>query len=844
MFKYFIKNRHGVISIMLAIILTAILSFSSVLVEIGRYRSVRALFNEMTDNALFSTLAQYDNDLYERFGLLAMTNETDVNTYMKYLTENMNLSNEDLILVDNMLQNLEVEDFDKIYDLQNWDVLKGQILECAKYRSVEESINDITGLEDALGELIEEFEKAIPMLNLICNVCEAGEAIVELIISEIELCNICLDYRSAKSSYDSAMSAYNQAVQDRDEYMENHSSDETSDDYDENYQDTLSKKNENVSTEAGKLKEYAEALVQVLSNYKEKIDEFNKAYEKLMNKGIMSIILEARTELDSMSGEEKKSMEDFLDEMEESFESGSKVAEKLKDEIDKIKDENFIEAGEKLNEQIKELEKVVADGAEGKEMTAVAGVNGIIFTVVSIILNTMDVIMRLEDDTREGLTQFKKLYPILEMIMTERMVFNTQYNNEYLGELPSQNQSACNYDFTNEDEGTIASALSRNTEIAQMINYNTANINPQIDAEWQEINSIFNSVASSAAEFVKSAKNVNVLWDLIEVLKALWELATNLIKLASIFIVKGASEIARIIYTHLELGIYATSMFPNRTSEDDDENLLGNSWSDYKKYWADDGWEASLTVDTDNFSLARAEYIYAGSRSEIVNQTAVYNMIFFLRYIGNFIPVLLNKEVMDVIKPIMEIPIIGVVVAVLIVMVLMLAETMADMIVLIPAKESVPLVKMDMYLSADGIDDFMKKMEKILDLKEKDKQEKEAKLFVDGSLNKAVAKKMATEAGSNVLENIISWDYEMYLTFFITMQPSDVVVARCADLIQMEMVAMKKDKLEGTPFKLNEMYTCVRVETKAKYSPILPIPSVSGANNSTLDVSHISYAGY
>ena len=831
MLNYFVKNRHGVISVMLAIILTGILSFSSILVEIGRYRSVKALFNEMSDNALFSTLSQYDKDLYERFGLLAMEKKTDESTYKKYLTENMNLSNQDLIQIDKVLQDLSIEDFDKIYDLQNLDVLKSQMLECGKYRTIEESLNDITGLEDSLKGLIKEFEKALPILDLISNVSKLAETFVEMVISEIELIDVCFEYQKAKSAYDGALKTYNDAVEERDKYMEDYSSEEDSEDYDEDYEENLKGKNEAVSSAAGDLKAKAEALKDVLKNYKAKIEKFDKAYNLFISSGANAIVSECKQNLNGLSDSEKEQMKDFIGSIETNFNDGTDLAKRLKEQIERIRDNDFINASDELNEQIKELEKAIQDGAEGNKMQGIPGVSGIIFIVINTILTTFDAIVKLKNDTSKTISKFKKFIPIVEMILTERFTYNKQYNNYYTGTLPSNNPSTGNYGFKDNDEAIINNALNRNKNVADQLQYNTGNINPRIDVEWQEINSIFNAIANSATEFMKSAKALNDLWGVIEVLKTLGVLVINIIKLASIFIQKGAKAIAKIIYTHFELGVYATSMFPNRTSKDTDKNLLGNYWSGYKKYWASDGIVGSSSSDSDNFSYARAEYIYVGNRSEISNQEVVHNMIFFLRFLSNIIPVLLNEEVMNIIKSVIEIPIIGAIIALLIVVVAAFAESLLDMIVLIVMRDSVPLVKTKMYFSAEGMDDYVDKIKEMFNLKDKDKQEKKAKEIIK-------------DAGKKMQNEIMSWDYEMYLTYFITFLPSDIIVGRCADLIQMEMASMKRKKLGDAPFKLNEMYTCVRVKTKAKYSPILPIPSVSGANKSTLDVSHISYAGY
>ena len=66
MFSWFIRNRKGSITIMISALLIAVLSMSSTLIEIAKYRSMERVFKEAEENAAFSVLSQYDRDLYEK----------------------------------------------------------------------------------------------------------------------------------------------------------------------------------------------------------------------------------------------------------------------------------------------------------------------------------------------------------------------------------------------------------------------------------------------------------------------------------------------------------------------------------------------------------------------------------------------------------------------------------------------------------------------------------------------------------------------------------------------------------------------------------------------------------
>ena len=60
MFSWFIRNRKGSITIMISALLIAVLSMSSTLIEIAKYRSMERVFKEAEENAAFSVLSQYD----------------------------------------------------------------------------------------------------------------------------------------------------------------------------------------------------------------------------------------------------------------------------------------------------------------------------------------------------------------------------------------------------------------------------------------------------------------------------------------------------------------------------------------------------------------------------------------------------------------------------------------------------------------------------------------------------------------------------------------------------------------------------------------------------------------
>lgn len=89
-------------------------------------------------------------------------------------------------------------------------------------------------------------------------------------------------------------------------------------------------------------------------------------------------------------------------------------------------------------------------------------------------------------------------------------------------------------------------------------------------------------------------------------------------------------------------------------------------------------------------------------------------------------------------------------------------------------------------------------------------------------------------------KGLLEWDYKDYLFYMMLItKPSDVILSRCADLIELQM-----RKLKGTDgFALKEMATCIRVDATGAYEPLMPIPVIPGLNSKKLKCGYCSTAG-
>lgn len=845
MFAYFVRKRHGVITIITAITLIAILSFSSLFTEIARYRALHALYKEMSDNAAFSTLSQYDEDLYNRFALLAMTQETDVEDYLDYLTTDMNLNNDEAVVIDRYLELTDNTEFEKIYDLQNLDVLKAQIMECSKYRTIIRGIDDFTNIEDLVKDLIKQAEKGLPVLNFLKELSGLLNNLIDMIVSAKEFSDSSVEYNKAIKAYNDAIKDYNEAIKERDDYADNHTQD------DEDYAEKMAEKAESVQSVAAKLKGAAEEAKAQTISYEKALKAYQSAYEKFQGGAIEALLSEelAKIEIGSdgygeMDNEERESVKEMIEDMQETFGDTNSIMEEIKKGVDNLQKQNFADAINGLQAQITALEPVVADGTKGSTLEAVDAVCGSFWAILTTVITTLDNISKLIDSLNEMLSILENYGKFLELQFSLNYGFHPSYNNYYKGELPSRNMSKKQYDFIESDRKIVTLAAEKADKILKSSWPSTSltldNSEIAFFAHIQDVSEKLEKVSEEYQTLKATGGIIRKLIQLGKLVLAVAKLLGSMISLAMVIVAQTVGQLVKILYQHFEVSVYATSMFPNRVSEGDDKNLLGNSWSDYSDYWADDGLAGRDSVDTDNFSWARAEYIYTGSRSEKLNQQIVFIQLLLFRMLLNLPTIFMDEKIMEAIEGMCSC-IIGIIVAVIVILIIAYAESMIDMVFLVGGGDTVPFVKKGLYLMPENIMKVVTEINKIM------KYDAEMKMYtLDGE---EIKKEKTTK--TQELKKVISdygeefgWDYEAYLTFFVMWHPTNLTVKRTADLIQMEMAATKKEKYETTPFKLNEMYTGLRVETEAEFRPLLPIPSVPDANGSKFKISNISYACY
>lgn len=152
------------------------------MVESIRYQDVIEEMIEINDLSAFATLGNYDPFIKERFGLLAVSQDAEIqDLYKKYFVENQRLVGNDIILKSCTI--------DGEYSLEDLEMMKLQVLEYAEYSAFFDAVfegGNITELLDKINEAInvDQLETMTTVMENSAEVCDAigkaAEAIIDL----------------------------------------------------------------------------------------------------------------------------------------------------------------------------------------------------------------------------------------------------------------------------------------------------------------------------------------------------------------------------------------------------------------------------------------------------------------------------------------------------------------------------------------------------------------------------------------------------------------------------------------------------------------------------------------
>ncbi len=202
----YINGGKGVISILLVVVMLPFAYFADWMVEGARYHSSVSLLDEAIDSSNLSVMSNYDEYLFNRFGLSALSNEIDIseefNTYLKANTASLSSWN---------ISNASASG---MYALSDNEILLKQVAEFSQYGAATSLVVDL-----ALGDLISMLEKMTQMtdiFDIITGMGKTTDACLTLAESLEELRTLTNTFMTDKNKYiekySAFESAYNQLV--------------------------------------------------------------------------------------------------------------------------------------------------------------------------------------------------------------------------------------------------------------------------------------------------------------------------------------------------------------------------------------------------------------------------------------------------------------------------------------------------------------------------------------------------------------------------------------------------------------------------------------------------------
>ena len=213
-----VNGTKGVISLFLAILMVPFTTIAGALLDAARFNSAVALFDEALCNASNSTLGTYDEFLRERFGLLAMSQDTSSlgsgYTAQDFIEETFSFYMEQNgFVLNNTFKDTEYSAAG-IYPLSDTSVMLTQILEYSKYTVPTKLVVDGLSIDDLLNTLLEKLDVGAKAINTM----SAGVGMVDSALECQTAFNTLIteigEYQTSKTEYETGYTNFKNAVVD------------------------------------------------------------------------------------------------------------------------------------------------------------------------------------------------------------------------------------------------------------------------------------------------------------------------------------------------------------------------------------------------------------------------------------------------------------------------------------------------------------------------------------------------------------------------------------------------------------------------------------------------------
>ncbi len=872
-------RQHGVITILLTIILVPVLTANSVLVEMIRYRSVSQMLDMIAGNAVLSAMADYNEDLYKNFGLLALdgAHEGDVEFWVK---ENVNGSGNSFSRVVDA-SSLSVQTTG-LYSLNDVNVLKNQIMETEKlsgpFNLAENIAESVLGYDDLFKELGKKLKKAIPGMGLMKDIGETADSMGDAANKGLTYADQYKEWNAAKSKYEEAHQAYISAVNNiLDDYESEYPDGQTNPDELQGRQAELADAEEKYLKAIDALVAEGETLADNAKDFWQQCrDSVSKITETVTNQTLenkkQELSGQKKEDIDSVKGDsslsddqKKEKIKEIKDEYRglenaaeidcNSVQSTVNVYKEIGDSVSEIDVEtiqsNLRSQSEALKEEIIVFDEygylLVSEERDKKDEAGqvIKDEDGNTIKVTYYLANAKiseesyhktvneltadadnsifaELNRQLEKDMAAAdvslINMLRMTFALVATFFSSARPYDLAANGELVNSesLPSKTMTDMVYGFAAGDEVRVNEALDSLRETAVWLGYDINKLYPANRGQASERGL---EIAERIDRMIGTLQwLVDYARDIASILRGnVLGFLRALANIGNLFAkIKQFADDAVYLASHMGETLETAMTFMY-------EGAMLNGYvidhftSRYDITAANrvNGLEG---YNSTCFKFAKAEYVLAGDIRETENQKNMTYSLYIIRVLLNIAPVMSSTYVSSLASK--AGPFCWVVYIAAIAL-----ETVLDVAALQGFQIKLPIYKTKIFCSSETMEKISTELPGVIAGKKLEDPDKDIGILT--GVVKGVVDKLYKK-------DKFKFNYEDYLWLRLCFVPNDVKVKRIADLIYMDMIQ------EHRGFALSNQFTYLRVEINADHSSVMPLTDA-------LDIAKlktIKYGGY
>ncbi len=654
-FHRYINGTRGAISVLLALLMTPMLSIALILVEAARYQGAVETLEELLDSAGLSVLADYDSYLEDRFGLLAVSQDGDLSgTLSGYREKNIALEGGGVTL--------DEVSAEGVYSLGSTGVLKQQLLEYSEIIVPAQMAYDVLDVNSLIEKLEGGFSGKLEKIRKTSQIATDVASLISDFSSAVEKMSSAQDkyetvgtkkeeYKAAYKTFQSKLNALADAITDA---RQDASEDGDEEDGGETAEETDPFETAEVKNALKAAKEAKEAYADAAGSFASALSSFKSDASTVISK--LSKLCESATKIKGDFADEKELYTAYwifgvLDEISNilgKFASGQfetlmtadiQTLTDQKAALNRLDLKSTFETGDAADvarSLLSEKNEYCILGIDSYEYY-----NELSLAVAQTTAN---------DEECTGIIKaLTTALNLLDNVVNIEFLYNLSLNAEVPQNSLYASTSPAAYATVMQKAGELISALwaARDATEDETSNKDNQSV----------ISKIINGIISALKAFF------NLLVGLIKImatlvtaigafLAAVVALGGGIISGLSSLLASGASE----MYNSLLLTGYATYTLPNRTNYSSGKTLTGYSFNKVFQTLAGGNNSSQISGTFQNFSNtgnlsvshplfygAELEYVTAGSNNEITNQLSIVAAIFLLRIICDFESVISNE---------------------------------------------------------------------------------------------------------------------------------------------------------------------------------------------------------